>query len=439
VDDRQIYCLRDHIWISYTPDDGLIDSGFLKIFEDSRGDIWLGTHGGINKYYPDVDNDTPNTLVDPDVNNQFVSYNSYAQVSFTGKDKWDSTEVHNLLYSYRVNRGDWSPYSRENNIIISEQLPPGWHDFEVKAMDSHWHEDPTPASWTFKVLRPWYREPGFLVLSLPGTILTLIFAYIAYQRHIHLKNSNLALQQANDELKNTQSQLIQSEKMASLGQLVAGVAHEINNPVNYIKSNLQPLRDYLSGYNRAVNYIESIQEHLPEDVRANFLKIVEQDDLEFAREDSLQLVKSLEHGSNRITKIVSDLRLYSRVDHEYYSPFDIHEALESSLTLLENKYRNRITIHRNYGKVSNIVCSPGQISQVFLNLLSNAGAGDCESREYRIRPGRSRMVLLWKLGMMAPGFLSRFNRRSLIRFSPPSSWLRHGAGTFHFLQHYQTT
>ena len=117
---------------------------------------------------------------------------------------------------------------------------------------------------------------------------------------------------------------------------------------------------------------------------------------------------------------MSDLRLYSRVDHEYYSPFDIHEALESSLTLLENKYRNRITIHRNYGKVSNIVCSPGQISQVFLNLLSNAEQAIARAGNIWIRTWQEQDGIVVEIRDDGAGIPESIQQKIFDPFSPPS-------------------
>ena len=203
----------------------------------------------------------------------------------------------------------------------------------------------------------------------------------AVNRHIRLRWSY-------ETLRRTQSQLIQSEKMASLGQLVAGVAHEINNPVNFIKSNIQPLKEYMSGFKKLILRIDQAKERLPEEDRLAYETIFEEEDIEYAIEDSDKLVSSFEDGSTRIAKIVADLRQYSRVDKEYRSPFDIHEAIESSLTLLHNRYKKHVTVHKEYGEIPKVVCSPGQMSQVFLNLLSNAeeaieGDGNVWIRTYQ--------------------------------------------------------
>lgn len=225
--------------------------------------------------------------------------------------------------------------------------------------------DETPSRWDFTVLLPWYREPKFILIITLSTLLTLFFAGYAINRHLKLRLSYFTLRQ-------TQNQLVRSEKMASLGQLVAGIAHEINNPINFIKSNIQPLKDYLFGYKKVVDRIVERKDRLPTEIQTELDTWIREEDLEYANEDSDKLIQSFEDGSNRIARIVSDLRLYSRADEDYYSTFDIHEAIDSSLTLLYNRYKDRITVHKEYGGLPKVKCSPGKINQVFLNLLGNA-------------------------------------------------------------------
>ncbi len=175
-----------------------------------------------------------------------------------------------------------------------------------------------------------------------------------------------------DRLKRTQEQLVQSEKMASLGQLVAGVAHEINNPVNFIRSNIAPLSDYLESFK---TYVASVRQHerqLPEEIQQTLREVYEQNDLEFAEEDSGKIMKSLSVGSERIAKIVADLRHYSRSDKEVFSKYDLHEAIDSTLTLLENQYKHHVTVYKSYCHSLLVDCMPGKINQVFMNLLANA-------------------------------------------------------------------
>ncbi len=349
-------------WVDYTEEDGLASDAVWAMLEDSQGRIWAGTEHGISHYDPSdrsADPDPPMVEIPQDLNTKKVSPSGEAKFVFTGMDKWKHTRKQRLLYSYRVDEGDWSPYTTKT-IATEAGLSAGPHRFDVRAMDRNWNES-EPETWDFIVLLPWYKEPGFLL----STILVFLFAGYAINRHFKLRLSYETLRQ-------TQNQLIQSEKMASLGQLVAGIAHEINNPVNFIRSNIQPLKDYLFGYKKVVDRIVEKKDRLPDEIRTELEMTIEQEDLEFANEDSGKLIQSFEDGSDRIAHIVADLRLYSRGDDDYYSPFDLHEAIDSSLTLLHNRYKEHVTLHKDYGDLPKVTCSPGKINQVFLNLLGNA-------------------------------------------------------------------
>jgi signal transduction histidine kinase len=180
------------------------------------------------------------------------------------------------------------------------------------------------------------------------------------------------LQKTLERLKLAQSQLVQSEKMASLGQLVAGIAHEINNPVTFISAgveslntNLEEVRQVLDIYHRITprNVAEKIKEI--EDLKGKI------DYNEVLREIG-SLIDSIKHGTERTTEIVKGLRTFSRLDEDVLKVVNIHEGLDSTLILLRNKYKQRIEIEKNYGDIPEIECYPGQLNQVFMNILSNA-------------------------------------------------------------------
>jgi signal transduction histidine kinase len=180
------------------------------------------------------------------------------------------------------------------------------------------------------------------------------------------------LQKTLERLKFAQSQLVQSEKMASLGQLVAGIAHEINNPVTFISAgvdslntNLEEIRQVLDIYHRITprNVAEKIKEI--EDLKGKI-------DYNEAIREIGNLIDSIKHGTERTTEIVKGLRTFSRLDEDVLKVANIHEGLDSTLILLRNKYKQRIEIEKNYGDIPEIECYPGQLNQVFMNILSNA-------------------------------------------------------------------
>jgi len=184
-----------------------------------------------------------------------------------------------------------------------------------------------------------------------------------------------ALEETHHNLKSAQSQLIHAEKMSSLGQLTAGIAHEINNPVSFIKGGVQTLKMAIQDLNSVVNQYEAI----PTDDLSNAmekLKEVKADSEEVmseAKEMITQLFKDILYGTDRVTEIVNGLRTFSRYDEAKIKSVGLHENLESALLLLKHKYKSRAEIIKQYDpNVLNIDCLPGQLNQVFVNLISNA-------------------------------------------------------------------
>ncbi len=183
----------------------------------------------------------------------------------------------------------------------------------------------------------------------------------------------LHLQKTLDKLQNTQSQLIQTEKMSGLGQMVAGVAHEINNPMSFIHGNLSHAREYTEDLLGLVQlYREKVIEPIPE-----IEEEVENIDLEFLQDDLPKLLASMQVGTERICEIVRSLKNFSRLDEKGKKYADLHEGLNNTLMILGNKLKARssfpgIQIVKDYSNLPRIKCHPGQINQVFMNILANA-------------------------------------------------------------------
>ncbi|MEG5030126.1 AAA family ATPase [Microcoleus sp. AT8-B1] len=181
------------------------------------------------------------------------------------------------------------------------------------------------------------------------------------------------LEQSIQNLKQMQLQLVQGEKMSALGNLVAGVAHEINNPVGFIAGNLQPAQDYVGDL---FNLIDLYQEKFPNpggEIEAE----IEDMDLEYLREDLPKLIGSMKEGVERIRNISTSLRTFSRADSDRPVSFNIHDGLESTLLILKHRlkaseFRPAIEVVREYGKLPLVKCFPGQLNQVFMNILANA-------------------------------------------------------------------
>jgi two-component system NtrC family sensor kinase len=188
-----------------------------------------------------------------------------------------------------------------------------------------------------------------------------------------LREKAQQLEQTLRELQQTQSQLIQNEKMSSLGQLVAGVAHEINNPVNFIYGNLTHADEYARGLLRLLTLY---QRHYPHPI-PSIQSEADAIDLEFMMADLPKLMESMRIGANRIQKIVASLRVFSRMDEAEMKAVDIHEGIDSTLMILQNRLKARshypeIEVMKFYGELPFVECFPGQLNQVFMNILSNA-------------------------------------------------------------------
>ncbi len=209
------------------------------------------------------------------------------------------------------------------------------------------------------------------------------------------------LQQALRELQETQAQLIQSEKMSSLGQLVAGVAHEINNPINFISGNLCHAQQYAK---ELLKLLQLYQQEFPNLTPALETAIAEID-LEFLLEDFPKLISSMKLGTDRIREIVLSLRNFSRLDEAETKSVDLHSGIDSTLMILQHRLkaqpgRPNIQVIKNYGVLPLVECHPGLMNQVFMNILSNA----IDAIEEQQKPGEITItteLMSYKLGLLA--------------------------------------
>ncbi|MEG3847911.1 PAS domain S-box protein [Microcoleus sp. herbarium19] len=203
------------------------------------------------------------------------------------------------------------------------------------------------------------------------------------------------LEQALLELRSTQTQLIQTEKMSSLGQLVAGIAHEINNPVNFIHANIA----YLNQYTKQLLDLVTLYEHEYPEPNSKIIDRIQEIDLDFMAGDLRKLVGSMQVGTDRIRQIVLSLRNFSRLDESAMKPVDIHAGIESTLLILQHRLKSRdcrpeIEVIKDFGKLPRVECYASQLNQVFMNIIVN-GIDAIEERyqklsvaEAETNPGR---------------------------------------------------
>ncbi|WP_017655546.1 ATP-binding protein [Fortiea contorta] len=196
-----------------------------------------------------------------------------------------------------------------------------------------------------------------------------------------LQTETVQLQKLLNELQQTQAQLIQAEKMSGLGQLVAGIAHEINNPVNFVYGNLTYLKEY--GLD-LLHLLQLYQKHFPHPGK-EIEKVAKKIDLDFLQTDFPQLLSSMEMGTERITQIVTSLRNFSRLDESEIKAVDIHEGINSTLLILQHRLKatseySEIKVIRDYGNLPLVECFAGQLNQVFMNILANAIDAILESK-----------------------------------------------------------
>ena len=252
-------------------------------------------------------------------------------------------------------------------------------NYRVRAADGHyfWVEDRT------RVL----RDASGMVTAYEGVV-TDVDAQKRFENELA---QNLAQQRTlNAKLEEAQNQLLQSEKMASIGQLAAGVAHELNNPIGFVSSNLNSLDTYLRDlFTIADAYAAAEAAVVPPCPQLDHVHALKRDlDYDFLRSDIFQLMAESKDGLSRVAKIVRDLKDFSRVGEAEWQMADLHKGIDSTLNIVWNDLKYKCTVNKDYGTLPLVWCVPSQLNQVFMNLLVNAGHAIADKGMITIRTGQ---------------------------------------------------
>ena len=228
-------------------------------------------------------------------------------------------------------------------------------------------------NFNYRLKRTKFGEINELVQAYNNMASQLLELYTSLEQKV--QERTLELEKANSELKEAQAMMVHSEKMRSLGELVAGIAHEINNPINFIYGNIMILEKYTKDMFDLIEKYAENDDILPPEKKVEIEKLKEEIDIEFLKDDIKELIRSCIEGTERTKNIILDLKNFSRMEEMVMTQFDIPKEIDTTLNILNNKYKNRITVHKNYEEnLPKIEAYGGQINQVFMNILDNAAA-----------------------------------------------------------------
>lgn len=290
----------------------------------------------------------------------FEGYFKRLNPSWTATLGYSETELLSLQFIELVH-----PEDRQDTLQALQNLAQG---VKILKFENRYRSQDGSYRWLSWVAAP-FAEEG-LIYAVARDISD------RKQAEEELREKAQQLKKTIHKLTSTQAQLVQTEKMASLGQLVAGVAHEINNPVSFISGNITPAMNYACDL---LKVIELYQQHYPHPP-AKLLQAIESYDLEFLSSDFPQLLQSMQEGATRITEIVASLRNFSRLDEAHLKAVNLHQGIESTLMILQHRLkaqneqieRPAIQVIKEFANLPLVECHPGQINQVFMNILSNA-------------------------------------------------------------------
>ncbi|GAX45029.1 PAS/PAC sensor signal transduction histidine kinase [Tolypothrix sp. NIES-4075] len=306
----------------------------------------------------------PNTIYIYDLEEQRNIYANHEIAQILGYSIEEVQEMGAEFLPNTLHPDDW-----EKVITYHQKFPSAVDgeifevEYRMKDANGKWH-------WVYSRDTSFSRNADGEVKQLLGVATDIT---VRKEAEIKLQQQAEYLENTLNQLQRTQAQLIQSEKMSSLGNMVAGVAHEINNPVNFIHANLTPACEYSEDLLQLVELYQQYYPNPPEEIEEK----IEDIDFDFIKEDLMKLLQSMRVGTQRIREIVLSLRNFSRLDEAEFKQVNIHEGIESTLMILHNRLKAKpehpqISVIKEYGKLPAVECYPGQLNQVFMNIFANS-------------------------------------------------------------------
>ena len=350
-------------WVQNGTEEGLNTNAMETLFEDSHGVLWAGARQCWQTFHPEADSDPPRTLIEPAAGTkQNVPEDAAITLHLRGADKWRITPPQRLLYSHRLDEGEWSAFDSETTVTLSD-LPSGKHYFQVRAMDRAGNVEAEPAHWEFAVVLPWYEESRLVLVAALGAGTAVFFAGLAYKRHRQLQHSYAQVEQQvaerTHELEMASRALLQSQKMRALGTLAAGIAHDFNNILSIIKGSAQLIEDNPGN-------MEKIR------TRTNRIKTM------------------VDQGS----AVVQAMLGFSRSGDDILEPSELNPMVENTIRLLGDRFLREVEIRFDSAPgLPRVRTSQSLVQQILLNFIFNAA----ESME-----GRKRIVIATALAAPLP-------------------------------------
>ena len=329
-------------WFANGTEDGLPATDVRQIHEDAAGNIFVETTRGWSAFHPDADTDAPRThIVSTPASDARFREGDVVTLTFRGRDKWKQTSSSRLLFSYRLDEREWSPFQELNDISFVD-LALGKHYFQVRSLDRAGNIDPKPARLEFTIVVPWYRETRLVLILAIALVVAVFFAALAFNRHHKLQRSYAEVErqiaERTRELELANRELLHSQKMNALGSLAAGIAHDFNNILSIIKGSAQIIEDNADK---------------PDKIRT--------------RVDRIKTV--VQQGA----EVVDAMLGFSRSTDAPPAPCDLNAVVDETRKLLGDRFLREVEVFFERGEKLPEVSVPRDfVQQILLNFIFNA-------------------------------------------------------------------